>query len=225
MRKLETLTNNQLGEFIELSLVHGTNTQFSYEILYEVAQRLCAKSDYVESIPDESFQQIVDNTYPQTDVPELTIAQQVADEQINKAYDALKAQEEPTWVFNPAPVQDEKPQPVEVEQEPEVIRPKDRVPNVKAQVQKQDKEKPVEKSPFAVQEQPEPTLADTIEKFDREDLKRRTMKLRQADKVSADAIKEKLAQLDGVKTLSALGAQHLSAFNDFLAEIEGQDND
>ena len=210
MRKLETLTNNQLGEFIELSLVHGTNTQFSYEILFEVAQRLCAKSDYVESIPDETFQQIVDNTYPQTDVPELTLAQQVADEQINKAYDALptlnKSDIDNIEKMFSGFLEEEKAQ-----EEPEVIRPKDRVPNVKAQVQRQDKE--------------ETPIADTIEKFDREDLKRRTMKLRQADKVSADAIKEKLAQLDGVKTLSALGAQHLSAFNDFLSEIEGQDND
>jgi hypothetical protein len=40
MKDLTNLSNTQLGDFISLSLVHGTNTQFSYELLHEVAERL-----------------------------------------------------------------------------------------------------------------------------------------------------------------------------------------
>jgi predicted nucleic acid-binding protein len=40
MNDLTKLSNEQLGDFIQISLIHGTNTQFSYELLHEVASRL-----------------------------------------------------------------------------------------------------------------------------------------------------------------------------------------
>jgi hypothetical protein len=49
MNDLTNLTNTQLGEFISLSLIHGTNTQFSYELLHEVAERLVQTDEIIKS--------------------------------------------------------------------------------------------------------------------------------------------------------------------------------
>jgi hypothetical protein len=49
MNDLTILTNTQLGEFISLSLIHGTNTQFSYELLHEVAERLVQTDEIIKS--------------------------------------------------------------------------------------------------------------------------------------------------------------------------------
>ena len=49
MNDLTILTNTQLGEFISLSLIHGTNTQFSYELLHEVAVRLVQTDEIIKA--------------------------------------------------------------------------------------------------------------------------------------------------------------------------------
>lgn len=49
MNDLTILTNTQLGEFISLSLIHGTNTQFSYELLHEVAERLVQTDEIIKA--------------------------------------------------------------------------------------------------------------------------------------------------------------------------------
>ena len=207
MNDLTKLSNEQLGDFIQISLIHGTNTQFSYELLHEVASRLKHTDEIIKAgisngIHDTLTKQSTAFKFRLEDVVQ-TLDEALAPASIedNKetvelltiditSYEAMdKAVKE---AFEEEPMEE-----VPVKKEPK----KKEKPNVKESLTVETSQ-PVE----IVEETPSITA---------EALKTKALEMRQKNTISRDAITAKLAEY-GATTILKLDPTVYNEFNAFL---------
>jgi hypothetical protein len=217
MNDLTILTNTQLGDFISLSLIHGTNTQFSYELLHEVAERLVQTDEIIkagisngihETLTKQStafkfrLEDVV-KTLDETLAPAIIednkeTVEIITDIQHHEAMNKAMKVERDEGRAVPSSAK----KPV-IEQVTEQVKPK--------AVKK--KEKPVEVEELAeepVEEVKEPELLITSKL-----LKEMALALRQRNAVPKDCIIDKLTELDASSTMT-LAPKHYVEFYNFL---------
>ena len=230
MNDLTILTNTQLGEFISLSLIHGTNTQFSYELLHEVAERLVQTDEIIKSgishgIHETLTKQSTAFKFRLEDVVKTldeTLAPAIIEdnketveiitdiehhEAMNKAM-KVDRDEGRTWLFD-AKKHDTLPveQPVQ-EVKPKATKKKEKPVETPAEVEVlPETEKSVE--PVELTAEPEtPALTAKM-------LKEVALELRQRNAISKEQIIDKLTELDASSTMT-LAPKHYTEFYNFL---------
>jgi predicted nucleic acid-binding protein len=210
MNDLTKLSNEQLGDFIQISLIHGTNTQFSYELLHEVASRLKHTDEIIKAgisngIHDTLTKQSTAFKFRLEDVVQ-TLDDALAPESIEDtketvemltiditSYEAMdKAVKE---AFEEEAVEE-----VPVKKEPK----KKEKPNVKESLTVETLQ-PVE----IVEETP------VVPSITAEALKTKALEMRQKNTISRDAITAKLAEY-GATTILKLDPTVYNEFNAFL---------
>jgi len=228
MNDLTILTNTQLGDFISLSLIHGTNTQFSYELLHEVAVRLIQTDEIIKSGISHGIHETL---------TKQSTAFKFRLEDVVKTLDETLA---------PAIIEDNK-EPVEILTDMEhreailkamkVDRDEGRaglsiakktildhleVEEVKPKATKK-KEKPVE-TPVEVEVLPETEKSVELVELTAEPeaptltakmLKEVALELRQRNAISKEQIVDKLTELDASSTMT-LAPKHYAEFYNFL---------
>ena len=224
MNDLTILTNTQLGEFISLSLIHGTNTQFSYELLHEVAVRLVQTDEIIkagisngihETLTKQStafkfrLEDVV-KTLDETLAPAIIednkeTVEIITDIQHHEAMNkAMKVDRDEGRAGSSSANK------TAIEQLAEQIKPK--------AVKK--KEKPVEVEVEELAEEPveevkEPELLITSKL-----LKEMALELRQRNAVPKDCIIDKLTELGASSTMT-LAPKHYVEFYNFLESFNG----
>ena len=207
MNDLTKLSNEQLGDFIQISLIHGTNTQFSYELLHEVASRLKHTDEIIKAgisngIHDTLTKQSTAFKFRLEDVVQ-TLDEALAPASIedNKetvemltiditSYEAMgKAVKE---AFEEEPVEE-----VPVKKEPK------------------KKEKPTVKESLTVETLQPIEIVEEIPSITAEALKTKALEMRQKNTISRDAITAKLAEY-GATTILKLDPTVYNEFNAFL---------
>lgn len=212
MNDLTKLSNEQLGDFIQISLIHGTNTQFSYELLHEVASRLkhtdeiikaginyALKNQDVGTIKPLSFTldevaQALDEVLA-ADADEDNDETKKAVEIITDlmAHEAMdKAIKESAKAFEEEPVKKE---------------PK-------------KKEKPTVKESLTVETAQPVEIVEETPSITAEALKTKALEMRQKNTISRDAITAKLAEY-GATTILKLDPTVYNEFNAFLESQNG----
>ncbi len=196
MNDLTKLTNEQLGDFIKISLVHGTNTQFSYELLHEVASRLqhsdaLIKAGIANGMHEALTKQSTAYRFRLEDVVETT-----AKEPLDNP---PAAKEEPVGRFEDTPAAKK-------------AKKKEAIDELKQSVVAQVAAPIVEQVTAADDDtaNDEPISAITAD-----ELKAKTLAMRQSNSISSSAVKDKLAQF-GATTILTLAPKHYVEFNDFL---------
>ena len=207
MNDLTKLSNEQLGDFIQISLIHGTNTQFSYELLHEVASRLKHTDEIIKAgisngIHDTLTKQSTAFKFRLEDVVQtLDEALAPASVEDNKetvelltvditSYEAMdKAVKE---AFEEEPVEE-----VPVKKEPK------------------KKEKPTVKESLTVETAQPVEIVEEIPSITAEALKTKALEMRQKNTISRDAITAKLAEY-GATTILKLDPTVYNEFNAFL---------
>ena len=230
MNDLTILTNTQLGEFISLSLIHGTNTQFSYELLHEVAERLVQTDEIIKSginyalknqdvgtikplsftldevaqALDEVLAANADEDNDETKEVVEIITDLMAHEAMNKAMKVDRDEGRAGSSSAKKTILDQLPVEQVTEQVTEQVKPK--------AVKK--KEKPVEVEVEELAEEPaeveEPELLITSKL-----LKEIALELRQRKAISKDCIIDKLTELGASSTMT-LAPKHYAEFYNFL---------
>lgn len=230
MKDLTILTNTQLGDFISLSLIHGTNTQFSYELLHEVAERLVKTDEIIkagisngihETLTKQStafkfrLEDVV-KTLDETLAPAIiednkeTVEILTDIERHEAMGKAMKVDRDEgrTWLFD-AKKHDALPveQPVE-EVKPKATKKKEKPVETPAEVEVlPETEKSVE--PVELTAEPEtPALTAKM-------LKEVALELRQRNAISKEQIIDKLTELDASSTMT-LAPKHYAEFYNFL---------
>lgn len=207
MNDLTKLSNEQLGDFIQISLIHGTNTQFSYELLHEVASRLKHTDEIIKAgisngIHDTLTKQSTAFKFRLEDVVQ-TLDEALAPAIIedNKetvelltiditSYEAMdKAVKE---AFEEEPVEE-----VPVKKEPK------------------KKEKPTVKESLTVETSQPVEIIEETPSITAEALKTKALEMRQKNTISRDAITAKLAEY-GATTILKLDPTVYNEFNAFL---------
>jgi predicted nucleic acid-binding protein len=207
MNDLTKLSNEQLGDFIQISLIHGTNTQFSYELLHEVASRLKHTDEIIKAgisngIHDTLTKQSTAFKFRLEDVVQ-TLDEALAPASIedNKetvelltiditSYEAMdKAVKE---AFEEEPVEE-----VPVKKEPK------------------KKEKPTVKESLTVETLQPIEIVEETPSITAEALKTKALEMRQKNTISRDAITAKLAEY-GATTILKLDTTVYNEFNAFL---------
>ena len=213
MNDLTKLSNEQLGDFIQISLIHGTNTQFSYELLHEVASRLKHTDEIIKAgisngIHDTLTKQSTAFKFRLEDVVQtLDDALAPASIEDNKetvelltiditSYEAMdKAVKE---AFEEEPVEEEPVEEVPVKKEPK------------------KKEKPTVKESLTVETLQPVEIVEALAPFiTAEALKTKALEMRQKNTISRDAITAKLAEY-GATTILKLDPTVYNDFNAFL---------
>jgi hypothetical protein len=230
MKDLTILTNTQLGEFISLSLVHGTNTQFSYELLHEVAERLVQTDeiikagvnyalknqdvgtikplsftlDEVAQALDEVLAANVDEDNDETKEVVEIITDLMAHEAMNKA---MKVDRDEGRAGLSSAKKTVIEQPVE-EVKPKATKKKEKPVETPVEVEVlPETEKSVE--PVELTAEPEtPALTAKM-------LKEVALELRQRNAISKEQIVDKLTELDASSTMT-LAPKHYAEFYNFL---------
>lgn len=228
MNDLTKLSNEQLGDFIQISLIHGTNTQFSYELLHEVASRLKYTDEIIKAgisngIHDTLTKQSTAFKFRLEDVVQ-TLDEALADAIIedNKetceilvditSYEAMDKEikdsaKGDSWVFN-------NPKAVEEAEEVEKLLAEALVQE--APVKKTPKkEKPTVKESLTVEPAPieEPTASTNTPVITGKMLKERAMEMRQSNVISADAIRGKLTEFGATSILTLDAKYHVDFYN------------
>lgn len=225
MNDLTKLSNEQLGDFIQISLIHGTNTQFSYELLHEVASRLkhtdeiikaginyALKNQDVETIKPLSFtfdevaqaldEVLAENANEDNDETKKAV-EIITDLMAHEAMDkAIKESAKgDSWVFNNPKAMEEAAEEIEKLLEDALVQetPVKKTPK---------KEKPTVKDSFTVE--PAPTNAPVITG---KMLKERAMEMRQSNVISADAIRGKLTEFGATSILTLDTKYHVDFYN------------
>ena len=208
MNDLTKLSNEQLGDFIQISLIHGTNTQFSYELLHEVASRLKHTDEIIKAgisngIHDTLTKQSTAFKFRLEDVVQ-TLDEALAPAIIEDnnetvelltiditSYEAMdKAVKE---AFEEEPVEE-----VPVKKEPK------------------KKEKPTVKESLTVETLQPIEIVEALAPFiTAEALKTKALEMRQKNTISRDAITAKLAEY-GATTILKLDPTVYNEFNAFL---------
>lgn len=238
MNDLTKLSNEQLGDFIQISLIHGTNTQFSYELLHEVASRLkhtdeiikaginyALKNQDIGTIKPLSFtldevaqalgEVLAENANENNDETKEAVeiitdlmAYEAMDKEIK---DSAKGD---SWVFN---------NPKAVEEAEEIEKLLEDALVQEAPVKKAPKkEKPTVKESLTV----EPSVQEEVQEtpaapsITADDLKAKALEMRQKNTVSAADIKSKLSDL-GATTILTLDPSNYNEFNAFLESFNG----
>jgi len=233
MNDLTILTNTQLGEFISLSLIHGTNTQFSYELLHEVAERLVQTDEIIkagisngihETLTKQStafkfrLEDVV-KTLDETLAPAIIednkeTVEIITDiehhEAMNKAMKVDRDEGRAGSSSAKKTILDQLPVEEVTEQVTEQVKPK--------AVKK--KEKPVEVEVEELAEEPveeakEPELLITSKL-----LKEMALELRQRNAVPKNSIIDKLTELGASSTMT-LAPKHYVEFYNFLENFNG----
>ena len=219
MNDLTILTNTQIGEFISLSLIHGTNTQFSYELLHEVAERLVQTDEIIkagisngihETLTKQStafkfrLEDVV-KTLDETLAPAIIednkeTVEIIADIQHHEAMNkAMKVDRDEgragsssakKTILDQLPVEEVKPKAVKKKEKPVEVE--------------------VEELAEEVEEVNEPELLLTSKL-----LKEMALKLRQRNAVSKNSIIDKLTELGASSTMT-LAPKHYAEFYNFL---------
>ncbi len=247
MNDLTKLSNEQLGDFIQISLIHGTNTQFSYELLHEVASRLKHTDEIIKAgisngIHDTLTKQSTAFKFRLEDVVQtLDDALAPAIIEDNKetveiltditSYEAMdKAVKEvvkgDTWVFDKNKYAEEFIiNPVNENDEDiseELLAEKAILEEVPVKKEPKKKEKPTVKESLTV----EPTVQEEVQEtppapsITADDLKAKALEMRQKNTVSAADIKGKLSDL-GATTILTLDPSNYDEFNAFLESFNG----
>jgi predicted nucleic acid-binding protein len=203
MNDLTNLTNEDLGLFIKLSLIHGVNTQFSYELLHTVAERLIAESadDYFESVWEQGFED--GYTRCKIDMGEHF-------EDVAETLDTI---------LNPAIIEDNK-ETVEILTDIESYEAMDKavkeaVEEVPVKKEPKKKEKPTVKESLTVETLQPVEIVEETPSITAEALKTKALEMRQKNTISRDAITAKLAEY-GATTILKLDPTVYNEFNAFL---------
>jgi predicted nucleic acid-binding protein len=207
MNDLTKLSNEQLGDFIQISLIHGTNTQFSYELLHEVASRLKHTDEIIKAgisngIHDtltkqstafkfrlEDVVQTLDEALTPTSIEDNNEIVELLTIDIT-SYEAMdKAVKE---AFEEEPVEE-----APVKKEPK------------------KKEKPTVKESLTVETLQPIEIVEETPSITAEALKTKALEMRQKNTISRDAITAKLAEY-GATTILKLDPTVYNEFNAFL---------
>ena len=207
MNDLTKLSNEQLGDFIQISLIHGTNTQFSYELLHEVASRLKHTDEIIKAgisngIHDtltkqstafkfrlEDVVQTLDEALAPTTIEDNNEIVEMLTIDIT-SYEAMdKAVKE---AFEEEPVEE-----APVKKEPK------------------KKEKPTVKESLTVETLQPVEIVEETPSITAEALKTKALEMRQKNTISRDAITAKLAEY-GATTILKLDPTVYNEFNVFL---------
>lgn len=245
MNDLTKLSNEQLGDFIQISLIHGTNTQFSYELLHEVASRLkhtdeiikaginyALKNQDIGTIKPLSFtldevaqalgEVLAENANENNDETKEAVeiitdlmAYEAMDKEIK---DSAKGD---SWVFDNSKYAEEVIiNPVNENDEDiteELLAEKIAIQDQMAARKAKKKEKPTVKDSLTV----EPSVQEEVQEtpaapsITADDLKAKALEMRQKNTVSAADIKSKLSDL-GATTILTLDPSNYNEFNAFL---------
>jgi len=209
MNDLTKLSNEQLGDFIQISLIHGTNTQFSYELLHEVASRLKHTDEIIKAGINYALEsQAIGINEPVAFKFRLEDVVQTLDEALAPAiiednneivelltidvssYEAMdKAVKE---AFEEEPVEE-----APVKKEPK------------------KKEKPTVKESLTVETLQPVEIVEETPSITAEALKTKALEMRQKNTISRDAITAKLAEY-GATTILKLDPTVYNEFNAFL---------
>ena len=230
MNDLTKLSNEQLGDFIQISLIHGTNTQFSYELLHEVASRLKHTDEIIKAgisngIHDTLTKQSTAFKFKLEDVVQ-TLDEALAHEIIedNKetceilvditSYESMdkeikESAKGDSWVFNNPKAMEEAAEEIEKLLEGALVQ---EAP-VKKEVKK--KEKPTVKESLTVEPAPieEPIPSTNKLVITGKMLKERAMEMRQSNIISADSIRGKLTEFGATSILTLDAKYHVDFYN------------
>ena len=207
MNDLTKLSNEQLGDFIQISLIHGTNTQFSYELLHEVASRL--------KHTDEIIKAGISNGIHDTLTKQSTAFKFRLDDVVQTLDEALA----------PASIEDNK-ETVEMltiditsyeAMDKAVKEAFEEEPVEEAPVKKEPKkkEKPTVKESLTVETSQPVEIIEETPSITAEALKTKALEMRQKNTISRDAITAKLAEY-GATTILKLDPTVYNEFNAFL---------
>ena len=208
MNDLTKLSNEQLGDFIQISLIHGTNTQFSYELLHEVASRLKHTDEIIKAgisngIHDTLTKQSTAFKFRLEDVVQ-TLDEALApaiSEDNNETIELLTIDITSYEAMDKA---------VKEAFEEETV---EEVP-VKKEPKK--KEKPTVKESLTVETLQPIEIVEALAPFiTAEALKTKALEMRQKNTISRDAITAKLAEY-GATTILKLDSTVYNDFNAFL---------
>jgi hypothetical protein len=207
MNDLTKLSNEQLGDFIQISLIHGTNTQFSYELLHEVASRL--------KHTDEIIKAGISNGIHDTLTKQSTAFKFRLEDVVQTLDDALA----------PAIIEDNN-EIVEMltiditsyeAMDKAVKEAFEEEPVEEAPVKKEPKkkEKPTVKESLTVETLQPVEIVEETPSITAEALKTKALEMRQKNTISRDAITAKLAEY-GATTILKLDPTVYNEFNVFL---------
>lgn len=201
MNDLTKLSNEQLGDFIQISLIHGTNTQFSYELLHEVASRL--------KHTDEIIKAGISNGIHDTLTKQSTAFKFRLEDVVQTLDEALA----------PAIIEDNK-ETVEILTDIESYEAMDKA--VKEAFEEETVEEvPVKKAPKKKEKETGTPISQPVEIVEEipsitaEALKTKALEMRQKNTISRDAITAKLAEY-GATTILKLDPAVYTEFNAFL---------
>ena len=207
MNDLTKLSNEQLGDFIQISLIHGTNTQFSYELLHEVASRLKHTDEIIKAgisngIHDTLTKQSTAFKFRLEDVVQ-TLDEVLAPaiiEDNNETVELLTIDVSSYEAMDKA-VKDA------FEEEP--------VEEVPVKKEPKKKEKPTVKESLTVETLQPIEIVEETPSITAEALKTKALEMRQKNTISRDAITAKLAEY-GATTILKLDPTVYNEFNAFL---------
>jgi hypothetical protein len=227
MNDLTILTNTQLGEFISLSLIHGTNTQFSYELLHEIAERLVQTDEIIKAgiskgIHEKLTKQSTAFKYRLEDVVKTldeTLAPTIIED--NKETVEIITDIEHHEAMNKAMKVDRdegragssSAKKTAIEQLAEQVA-KEVTEQVKPKAVKK-KEKPVEVEVEELAEEPVEEVKEPELLLTSKLLKEIALELRQRNAISKEQIVDKLTELDASSTMT-LAPKHYAEFYNFL---------
>lgn len=218
MNDLTKLSNEQLGDFIQISLIHGTNTQFSYELLHEVASRLkhtdeiikagisngihdtltkqsttfkFRLEDVVQTLDEALVDAIIEDNKETCEILVDITSYEAMDKEIKESAKAVEEAEEIEKLLAEALVQE---------------TPVKKAPK---------KEKPTVKESLTVEPAPieEPTASTNTPVITGKMLKERAMEMRQSNVISADAIRGKLTEFGATSILTLDAKYHVDFYN------------
>lgn len=207
MNDLTELSNEQLGDFIQISLIHGTNTQFSYELLHEVASRL--------KHTDEIIKAGISNGIHDTLTKQSTAFKFRLEDVVQTLDEALA----------PASIEDNK-ETVELltiditsyEAMDKAVKEafeEETVEEVPVKKEPKKKEKPTVKESLTVETLQPVEIVEETPSITAEALKTKALEMRQKNTISRDAITAKLAEY-GATTILKLDPTVYNEFNAFL---------
>ena len=230
MNDLTKLSNEQLGDFIQISLIHGTNTQFSYELLHEVASRLKHTDEIIKAgisngIHDTLTKQSTAFKFRLEDVVQ-TLDEALVHEIIedNKetceilvditSYESMdkeikESAKGDSWVFNNHKAMEEASEEIEKLLEDALVQ---EAP-IKKAPKKKEKEigTPILEIPTPIVEEPIPSANELT--ITGKMLKDRAMEMRQSNIISADSIRGKLTEFGATSILTLDAKYHVDFYN------------
>ena len=209
MNDLTNLTNEDLGLFIKLSLTHGVNTQFSYELLHTVAERLIAESadDYFESVWEQGFE----DGYARCKIDMGEHFEDVAETLDTILNPAITEDNKETVEMLPIDITSYEAMDKAVKEAFEE-EPVEEVP-VKKAPKKKEKEigTPILEIPAPIVEEPIPSTNALV--ITGKILKDRAMEMRQSNIISADSIRGKLTEFGATSILTLDAKYHVDFYN------------